>query len=118
MTIIYFNVTNCNILTQFYIIRLCNTSFIEFLKILLKNFKQFLYCKFYFTDIIFLYLFVDAFREIANDEVDHLFVGSDDDHDNRLSFDEILDHHDAFVGSEATDYGDHLQDIDRFNDEL
>lgn len=50
--------------------------------------------------------------------MDHLFAGSDDDHDNRLSFEEILDHHDAFVGSEATDYGDHLQDIERFTDEL
>jgi len=58
------------------------------------------------------------FREIADDEVDHLFAGSDDDHDNRLSFNEILDHHDIFVGSEATDYGDHLNDIDRFMDEL
>lgn len=67
----------------------------------------------------FSYLFIDVyFREIANDEVDHLFVGSDDDHDNRLSYNEILDHHDAFVGSEATDYGDHLQEIERFNDEL
>jgi len=47
-----------------------------------------------------------------------LFAGSDDDHDNRLSFNEILDHHDIFVGSEATDYGDHLNDIDRFMDEL
>lgn len=57
-------------------------------------------------------------RDIANDEVDHLFAASDDDHDNRLSFDEILEHHDVFVGSEATDYGDHLQDIERFQDEL
>lgn len=66
----------------------------------------------------FLFICYVNFREIANDEVDHLFAGSDDDHDNRLSFDEILDHHDAFVGSEATDYGDHLQEIERFNDEL
>lgn len=50
--------------------------------------------------------------------MDHLFAGSDDDHDNRLSYDEILDHHDTFVGSEATDYGDHLQEIERFDDEL
>ncbi|XP_033331412.1 reticulocalbin-2 [Megalopta genalis] len=56
--------------------------------------------------------------EIASGEVDHLFAASDDDHDNRLSFEEVLDHHDAFVGSEATDYGDHLQDIERFQDEL
>ncbi|KAG7199685.1 hypothetical protein KM043_014272 [Ampulex compressa] len=57
-------------------------------------------------------------EEIVTDEVNHLFASSDDDHDNRLSFNEILDHHDTFVGSEATDYGDHLQDIERFTDEL
>ncbi|KAJ8669614.1 hypothetical protein QAD02_000873 [Eretmocerus hayati] len=56
--------------------------------------------------------------DIATEEVDHLFAASDDDHDDRLSFDEILEHHDIFVGSEATDYGDHLQDIERFQDEL
>lgn len=61
---------------------------------------------------------VPSNEEIANDEVNHLFAASDDDHDNKLSFEEILDHHDAFVGSEATDYGDHLQDIERFSDEL
>lgn len=61
---------------------------------------------------------VPSNEEIANDEVDHLFASSDDDHDNRLSFDEVLEHHDAFVGSEATDYGEHLQDIERFQDEL
>ncbi|XP_035734514.1 reticulocalbin-2-like isoform X2 [Vespa mandarinia] len=61
---------------------------------------------------------VPSNEEIANDEVDHLFAASDDDHDNRLSFEEILDHHDTFVGSEATDYGDQLQDIERFTDEL
>ncbi|XP_017767396.1 PREDICTED: reticulocalbin-2 [Eufriesea mexicana] len=61
---------------------------------------------------------VPSNEEIASDEVTHLFAASDDDHDNRLSFDEILDHFDAFVGSEATDYGDHLQDIERFIDEL
>lgn len=70
---------------------------------------------------LILFLFCDNFcffREIANDEVDHLFAGSDDDHDNRLSFDEILEHYDTFVGSEATDYGDHLNDIERFMDEF
>lgn len=53
--------------------------------------------------------------EIAGDEVDHLFGASDDNHDNVLSIDEILDHHDTFVGSEATDYGEHLN---RLSDEL
>jgi len=57
-------------------------------------------------------------EEIADEEVAHLFAASDDDHDGFLSFDEILEHHDVFVGSEATDYGDHLNNIHRFDDEL
>lgn len=56
--------------------------------------------------------------EVATDEVDHLFVSSDDNHDDRLSYQEIIDNYDTFVGSEATDYGDHLQNIEHFNDEL
>jgi len=56
--------------------------------------------------------------EIADEEVSHLFVASDDDHDDLLAFDEILDHHEIFVGSEATDYGDHLHNIHIFQDEL
>lgn len=50
--------------------------------------------------------------------MDHLFAAADDDNDDLLSFLEILDHHDVFVGSEATDYGDHLHNLDRFDDEL
>ncbi|XP_015109153.1 reticulocalbin-2 [Diachasma alloeum] len=61
---------------------------------------------------------VPSNEDLATDEVDHLFAASDDDHDNRLSYDEVLEHHDVFVGSEATDYGDYLQDIERFTDEL
>lgn len=57
-------------------------------------------------------------REIAEEEVTHLFAAADDDHDDVLTYDEILDHHDVFVGSEATDYGEHLQNLDRFKDEL
>ena len=49
-------------------------------------------------------------REIARDEVDHLFSECDDDEDDLLSHDEIIDHHDIFVGSEATAYGDRLTD--------
>uniref|UniRef100_A0A182JPQ0 Reticulocalbin-3 n=1 Tax=Anopheles christyi TaxID=43041 RepID=A0A182JPQ0_9DIPT len=56
--------------------------------------------------------------EVASDEVDHLFAASDDDHDDRLSHQEIIDKYDIFVGSEATDYGDHLQNIHHFDDEL
>ncbi|ALC38247.1 CG31650 [Drosophila busckii] len=55
---------------------------------------------------------------IATDEVDHLFVSTDEDHDDRLSYLEILNNYDTFVGSEATDYGDHLQNINHLTDEL
>ncbi|KAI4464736.1 reticulocalbin [Holotrichia oblita] len=61
---------------------------------------------------------VPSNEDIADEEVQHLFVSTDDDHDNMLSFDEILEHHDLFVGSEVTDYGDHLHNIHHFQDEL
>ncbi|XP_031639072.1 reticulocalbin-2 [Contarinia nasturtii] len=56
--------------------------------------------------------------DVATDEVNHLFAAADGDQDDRLNYDEIIDNHDLFVGSEATDYGDHLQNIDKFRDEL
>ncbi|GBO99288.1 Reticulocalbin-2 [Eumeta japonica] len=55
---------------------------------------------------------------IATDEVDHLFVSTDGDHDDRLSYLEILNNYETFVGSEATDYGDHLQNINHLADRL
>lgn len=55
--------------------------------------------------------------EVAGDEVNHLFASADDDHDDRLSHHEIIEKYDIFVGSEATDYGDHLQNLDE-HDEL
>lgn len=58
------------------------------------------------------------YSDVATDEVSHLFAAADNDHDDRLSIDEIVDNHDLFVGSEATDYGDHLQNIDNLRDEL
>ncbi|ODM95807.1 Reticulocalbin-2 [Orchesella cincta] len=61
---------------------------------------------------------VPSNEEIAEEEVTHLFAAADDDHDDVLTYEEILDHHDVFVGSEATDYGEHLQNLDRFKDEL
>lgn len=61
---------------------------------------------------------VPSNEEVASEEVSHLFAASDDNHDDRLSYDEIIDKYDIFVGSEATDYGDHLQNIDEFHDEL
>uniref|UniRef100_A0A2P2ICV1 Reticulocalbin-3 n=1 Tax=Hirondellea gigas TaxID=1518452 RepID=A0A2P2ICV1_9CRUS len=57
-------------------------------------------------------------QETATSETEHLFANADDDEDGVLSFDEVLSHHDLFVGSEVTDYGDHLHNLDRFDDEL
>ncbi|OWR40706.1 Reticulocalbin-2 [Danaus plexippus plexippus] len=50
-------------------------------------------------------------NEIAEEEVDHLFASADDDHDGRLSYEEVVGHHHVFVGSEAAP--DH-----RYYDEL
>lgn len=55
-----------------------------------------------------LHWIVPSEDDVAEDEVTHLFASADDDHDDKLSVDEIVKHHDVFVGSEATDYGDHL----------
>ncbi|XP_023324145.1 reticulocalbin-2 [Eurytemora carolleeae] len=57
-------------------------------------------------------------EDIASEEVNHLFAGADTDVDGVLSFQEILNNHELFVGSEATDYGDHLHNLDRFKEEL
>lgn len=57
-------------------------------------------------------------EEIAEQEADHLLENGDTDKDGKLSIHEIVDHHDLFVGSEATDYGEHLHNTSRFTDEL
>lgn len=54
---------------------------------------------------------------MAESEANHLISSSDDNNDKILSLDEILNHHDVFVGSEATDFGQHLENI-RLTDEL
>ncbi len=54
---------------------------------------------------------VPSNEDMARDEASHLFAGADDDVDGELSFDEVVDHHDLFVGSEATDYGEMLTDL-------
>ncbi|KAI1299851.1 Calumenin-A [Halotydeus destructor] len=46
--------------------------------------------------------------DLAEQEADHLIVSSDVNDDGKLSVQEIVDHHDIFVGSEATDYGEKL----------
>uniref|UniRef100_A0A6B2EGN6 Reticulocalbin-3 n=1 Tax=Phlebotomus kandelakii TaxID=1109342 RepID=A0A6B2EGN6_9DIPT len=61
---------------------------------------------------------VPSNEDVATDEVEHLFASSDDDHDDRLAYEEIINNYDTFVGSEATDYGDQLQNIRHFTDEL
>lgn len=53
-------------------------------------------------------------RELAEEELEHMFELADDDRDDRLSFEEMLRHHRVFVGS-ADDRDDH---DDRFDDEL
>ena len=40
-------------------------------------------------------------EEIANEEVTHLFAGSDEDMDGLLSFEEVINNYDLFVGSEV-----------------
>ncbi len=57
-------------------------------------------------------------RQIAAEETRHLMVAADDNHDLLLSFDEILNNHEIFVGSEATDFGEHLHNIRNIMDEL
>lgn len=48
----------------------------------------------------------------AEAEARHLIHMADDDKDMKLSLDEILNHYDVFVGSQATDYGEQLQKHD------
>lgn len=56
--------------------------------------------------------------EVAEQEAEHLIMNADTDNDGKLSIQEIIDHHELFVGSEATDYGEHLHNTSRFSDEL
>jgi len=48
----------------------------------------------------------------AEAEAKHLIQMADDNKDRQLSKDEILNHYDVFVGSQATDYGEQLQKHD------
>jgi len=50
-------------------------------------------------------------RKTAKQEAEHLIKVADQDRDKELSIDEIVDAHKAFVGSEATSYGEKLMDI-------
>jgi Ca2+-binding EF-hand superfamily protein len=48
-------------------------------------------------------------RSVADEEAEHLVSETDMNHDGKLTFDEILDRHDLWVGSAATDYGQELK---------
>lgn len=56
--------------------------------------------------------------DTATIEAEHLIEKSDDNKDGKLSVKEILDHHSVFVGSEVTDFGNHLQAPHKYYDEL
>ncbi|XP_067678395.1 calumenin-like [Haliotis asinina] len=59
--------------------------------------------------------FVQDNMDSAVEEVDHLMSVADKDNDHFLTFDEIRDHQEEFVSSQATDYGTTLE---RMRDEL
>ncbi len=50
--------------------------------------------------------------QTAKEEMQHLFEEADVDKDDKLSFDEIVNEHQLFVGSEATNYGEHLNKVE------
>ncbi|RTG84103.1 uncharacterized protein DC041_0011479 [Schistosoma bovis] len=58
----------------------------------------------------------DGFDKTAADETEHLFNETDKDKDGLLTKEEVLDQHDLWVGSQATDYGRHLENLPK--DEL
>ncbi|KAK6188148.1 hypothetical protein SNE40_004395 [Patella caerulea] len=49
-------------------------------------------------------------RVAATEEAEHLLNMADDNKNGELTLAEIVDHYDEFVGSQATDYGRHLED--------
>jgi Ca2+-binding EF-hand superfamily protein len=50
-------------------------------------------------------------HKTAESETTHLFEVADANKDGVLSFDEIVNNHETFVGSEATNYGEHLDSL-------
>ena len=57
-------------------------------------------------------------NHFESSQVDHLFAGADEDMNEFLTFEEVIKNHELFVGSEATDYGEHLTKLHKFEDEL
>lgn len=56
-------------------------------------------------------------REEAEEEAEHLIKIADTDDDGKLSEREIVEAHEEFVGSQATDYGTYLHFV-KHKDEL
>jgi len=54
-----------------------------------------------------------TFDESALEEAKHLIKEADADKDGKLSKEEIVNAHETFVGSQATDYGNHLDQLMR-----
>jgi Ca2+-binding EF-hand superfamily protein len=50
-------------------------------------------------------------KETAVQEAKHLISSADENKDGKLSVNEIVNEHALFVGSEATNYGEHLQNL-------
>ena len=65
----------------------------------------------YFLCILILFLKVKLWilpeteQAMAQEEARHLVSSADEDKDGKLSEDEMINNHEIFVGSEATDYG-------------
>lgn len=54
---------------------------------------------------------VPNLRISAEMEAEHLMESSDSNKDGKLSLDEIVDAYNLFVGSEATNYGEHMLNL-------
>ena len=54
---------------------------------------------------------VPDIRSTAEHEAEHLIQGADKDGDGKLSIDEVVDAYTLFVGSEATNYGEHMLNL-------
>ncbi|CAD5209377.1 unnamed protein product [Bursaphelenchus xylophilus] len=48
---------------------------------------------------------------VAREEAEHLFSSADKDKDGKLSIEEVVEDYSTFVGSEATNFGEHLNDL-------
>ncbi|CAK5116021.1 unnamed protein product [Meloidogyne enterolobii] len=54
---------------------------------------------------------VPDFKQTAKQEADHLIESADENKDGKLSIDEVVNAYKIFVGSEVTNYGEHLLSV-------